>query len=60
MHMYELVIREHEMRVAKSLEKYRRRMAAAERSGDGYVLFVAARRAVDRRLGRSNGGRRRR
>lgn len=65
MHMYELVVREHEMRVAISLARFARRNAVAERvdvesnsgvSGDsdgggGYVLFAAARRAVGRRRG---------
>lgn len=46
---YEHVIREHELRVARSLEKYVRRTAGDERSvQEGYVLLARARRSVGR------------
>lgn len=49
MYLYENVIRDHDMRVAKSLERYGRRKGKGVDSVDGYRLFASARRAVRRK-----------
>ncbi len=46
MYLYENVIRDHELRVAKSLERYDRRKGKNADRVDGIPLFVNARRAV--------------
>lgn len=48
MYMYENVIRDHELRVAKSLERYGKRKRKDSADVDGYPLFAKARRAVRR------------
>lgn len=49
MYMYEYVIRDNEMRVAKSLERYERRKGKVSNRVDAYPLFASARRAVRRK-----------
>lgn len=46
MYLYENVIRDHELRVAKSLERYGRRKGREADSVDGYPLLADARRAI--------------
>lgn len=46
MYLYENVIRDHELRVAKSLERYGKRTGRDARPVDGYPLLADARRAV--------------
>ncbi len=48
MYLYENVIREHELKVAKSLERYKQRTGKQEGSVEGYRLLAIARRAVRR------------
>lgn len=49
MYSYENVIREHELRVAKSLERYNQRTGKKTGSVEGYRLLAIARRAIRRR-----------
>jgi hypothetical protein len=49
MYLYEHVIREHELRVAKSLERYDRRKGRQTDEPQGLVLFAKARKAIRRR-----------
>ncbi|WP_019667149.1 hypothetical protein [Rhodococcoides fascians] len=46
MYLYENVIREHELRVAKSLERYRKKKGEDGEHTDNYPLFATARRAI--------------
>lgn len=46
MYLYENVIRDHELRVAKSLERYGKRRGTRADAADSYPLFARARRAV--------------
>ncbi|OAK55983.1 hypothetical protein [Rhodococcoides kyotonense] len=47
MYVYENLVRDHELRVAKSLERYELRKHGRSRtSSDGLALFAAARRLV--------------
>ena len=48
MYLYEQVLREHELRVARSLERYNRRMNRRPVDSDGLVLFTRARRSLRR------------
>lgn len=57
MYQYENLVREHELRVAKSLERYElRKKQAARPESQGLVLFSRARQAV--RGSRAGAGRR--
>jgi hypothetical protein len=46
MYLYENVIREHELRVAKSLERYRKKKGEAGGNAENYPLFATARREI--------------
>ncbi|SNS72461.1 hypothetical protein [Rhodococcoides kyotonense] len=51
MYSYEYLIREHELRVARSLARFELRKRSSERPpSEGFVLFAAARRAAQKSL----------